>query len=163
MRTLKRLGAAAICGALMLAGCATDGTGNSLDDIISGTTTDATALVKQIDDFIASQPAQEGITIACAVLNGGSAAWTTWTDSKSPNATDAADAAAAMAGAKALCSGTNPQNTADAVNKVVTAAVAVLIDLHTEKAAVPATAPTTAPTDTTPATTTPADTTATSQ
>ena len=160
MRSLKRLAIAAICGgALMLAGCATDGTGNSLDDIINGTTTDATALIKQIDDFIASQPAQEGITIACSFLNGGSAAWTTWTASKAPNATDAADAKAAMDGVKALCSGTNPQDTADAVNKVVTAAVAVLVDLHNEKARSPATAPAT----TSPAETTPDDATANSQ
>ena len=51
------------------------------------------------------------------------------------------------------------QDTADAVNKVVTAAVAVLVDLHNEKARSPATAPAT----TSPAETTPDDATANSQ
>ena len=161
-----------ICGvllgsAMLLAGCGNN-SGN-LDDLISTTSTDATELLNEINSFIASQPAQDGITIACSLFNGGGAAWQTWTGSHTVSDTNATDAKAAKAGADALCSGSNPQNTVDAIQKVVSATVAILVALHTEEDASPATTPTTttpatiAPADPPPAASSPADATATSQ
>lgn len=94
----------------------------------------------QIDETIASQNVQTGIEFACLGLQGAKAGWDVWVSGHNVSDADKHNADVAMAGVQALCTPPYPQNTADAVAKVVSATVAVIGALHAEQGGAVATA-----------------------
>jgi len=94
----------------------------------------------QIDSAIASQNVQTGIEFACLGMQGAKAGWDVWVGSHKVSDADKQKAEAAYAGVTQLCTAPYPQNTADAVAKVVAATVAVIGALHAEQGGATATA-----------------------
>lgn len=114
----KLIIAAVVSGyTVMLAGC-------------SGAT--STADLTKIDQTIGSQDVQTGIQFACIALQGAEAGWTAWTAGHTISTDNLKNAQAAIAGAAALCTPPYPQNTADAVSKVISATVVVVTALKAE-------------------------------
>jgi hypothetical protein len=113
---MRKILAAAICGALMLAGCAS-----------------GTAPLTQVDATLSNANVQTGIQLACAVVTGAKAGWNAYAAGHKVSTTNQASADAAIAGVTALCTPPYAQNTADAIAKVTAAGVAVMMALSSEQ------------------------------
>lgn len=108
---------AALCGSLVLTGCASK---------------NGTADLTKIDATISSQNVQTAIQFSCIALSGAEAGWSAWVSGHKVSDANLQAANAAMAAVSTACTPPYPQNTADVVAKVVAATVSVITALKSE-------------------------------